>query len=222
MSDQTNHDDEAAEPSRPRPTPNPEGRGYQPEPLDLVAFRKEQAREVLSRRIPARFVNARADNPQVARWAAQFVADPTGARSLLISGPTGTGKTHQCWGAIRAIVEGLATQGRSLDWRATTHPDMNSDLRPKVDGSHHGVLERLMRVDLLMLDDLGAGKSTDWTEDTLYRLIDHRWSNNRPTMFSTNLPPKTLANTVGERIMSRLGDAIKVAITGEDRRWMAA
>lgn len=208
--------------SRRRPTPSPDGAAYRAEPLNIIEFRREQAAQVLAARIPARFADARPDNPLVARWAARYLADPAEAPSLLLSGPTGTGKTWQCWGAIRTVVEGVAAAGKGLDWRATSHPDLNAALRPKVDGSHNSALQLHMEAALLMLDDLGAGKNTDWTEDTLYRLVDHRWSNRLPTIYSTNLVPKALTAAVGERVVSRLGDAVRVTITGEDRRWMAA
>jgi DNA replication protein DnaC len=198
------------------------GDSHEPDRLNLVEFRQDQAAHVLAARIPVRFTNARVDNPQVARWVARFVDEPTAAPPLLLSGPTGTGKTWLCWAAVRAAVEGLAQQGKGLDWRATTHPDLNAMLRPKPDGSHNYALKDHMAAPLLMLDDLGAGKSTDWTEDTLYRLVDHRWSHCLPTIYSTNLAPRNLSGALGERVVSRLGDAVRVAITGEDRRWKAA
>lgn len=206
----------------PRRLPEPSPGGYQPEPLNLIEFRQQQAQATLAARIPARFADARADNPLVARWVARYLSDPSVAPSLVLSGPTGTGKTHACWGAVRAVVEGFAATGRGLKWRATTHPELNAALRPKVDGSHNSVLQLHMSAELLFLDDLGAGKNTDWTEDTLYRLVDHRWSNRLTTIYSTNLPPKLLTAAVGERVVSRLGDAVRVSITGDDRRWKAA
>lgn len=201
--------------------PPPGGGGWRPEPIDPIQFRIEKAREVLSTRIPVRFQNATVEHQQVAGWVRQFLDDPASARSLLLVGRTGTGKTHMAWGAVRTVVEGLAGQGRGLVWRATSHPDMNAALRPRPDGSHHGVLETLMKADLLFLDDLGAGKSTDWTEDTLYRLVDHRWSNRLPTIYSTNHGKDTAPAVLGERVMSRLGEAVRVAVMGDDRRWNA-
>lgn len=195
---------------------------YEPPEFDIVAFRTEQAREVLNRRVPGRFAEAKPDNPDVADWVARYLAAPTEAQSLVLVGPTGTGKTYQCWGALRAVVEGLAATGRGLTWRATTHPDLNAAMRPKSDNSHNGALEMYMEAELLMLDDLGAGKQSEWTGDALYRLVDHRWSNQKTTIYSTNLTPTALTDAVGDRVVSRLADALRVTIKGTDRRWAAA
>jgi DNA replication protein DnaC len=192
---------------------------WEPPPFDPVAFRIDQARDVLARRVPARFADAKADHPEVADWVRRFLTAPSQAPSLMLVGPTGTGKTWQCWGAVRAIVEGMAAEGRGLIWRATSHPDLNAALRPKADNSHSFALEPLVEAELLMLDDVGAGKQSDWTGDALYRLIDHRWAHSKPTIYSTNLTPAALTEMVGDRVVSRLGDAVHVALKGTDRRW---
>lgn len=190
--------------------------------FDMIQFRTGQAHTLLSRIIPTRFAHAKVDHPKVAKWADDYLNDPDGASSLVLVGPTGVGKTHQGWGAVRAIAEGLAATGRGLAWRATTHPDLNAALRPKPDGSHTWALEPYMEAELLLLDDLGAGKQTDWTGDTLYRLVDHRWANRKTTIYSTNLTPNALTDAVGDRVVSRLADAVRVTIKGSDRRWKDA
>ncbi|TDC30083.1 ATP-binding protein [Micromonospora sp. 15K316] len=201
-------------PAGPKP-PTP----IEPEPFDPVAFRVQQAAATLAARIPPRFRLATADHPQVAAWASRFLTDRHDCPSLVLVGPTGTGKTHLCWAAVRQVVEGAAARGEGLTWEATTHPDLNAALRPNPTGSHVGVLERFQRADLVFLDDLGAGKQTEWTGDGLHRLVDYRWSHQLPTIYSANAVGDPLVAAVGDRVASRLGDAMKVALVGVDRRW---
>lgn len=190
--------------------------------VDPVAFRVEQAEATLARVIPARFADAVAEHPQVVQWAGQFIDNPQNTPSLVLAGPTGVGKTHQCWGLVRHIAATLAGAGRGLVWRATTHPDLNDQVRPKPDGSHTWALDKFLSAELLFVDDLGAGKQTEWTGDTLFRLVDHRWAHQLPTVWSTNLTPPQLAETVGDRVVSRLADATHVTLQGRDRRWAGA
>jgi DNA replication protein DnaC len=74
------------------------------------------------------------------------------------------------------------------------------------------------QVDLLVLDDLGGGKTTDWTADTLYRLVDTRWAYQRPIIATTNLTAPDLREAVGARVASRLAAGVQVALKGDDRR----
>lgn len=189
--------------------------------FDVVAFRLEQAQKVLDRVTPALFREAKADHPEVADWVTRFLDAPSQAPSLLLSGPTGVGKTTQCWGAIRACVEGVAATGRGLHWRAVTYPDFNAAMRPNGDQNPEATLTEYMQVDLLLLDDLGVGLHTNWTGDNLYRLVDTRWANRRTTIYSTNRTSKDLAEAVGDRVVSRLADAQRVILKGTDRRWAA-
>lgn len=187
--------------------------------FDLAAWRAEQAEATIARLVPPLFDKAAVDRPEVAEWVDLFLADADMCPSLVLAGPTGTGKTHQTYGAVKAILRGRAQQGRGVALRITNHPDLNDELRPKPNNSHAWALEPYMETELLVLDDLGAGKQTDWTGDSLYRLVDHRWSHKLPTIFTTNLPPKPLQESVGDRIVSRLADARHVAMKGDDRRW---
>jgi DNA replication protein DnaC len=190
--------------------------------VDPVAFRIDQARTVLARRIPERFADAVADHPAVAGWVRRYLADPGDAPSLVLTGPTGVGKTRQCWGLLRSVVEGRARAGYGLRWQITTHPELNDELRPKPNNSHAYALEPYLEAELLVLDDLGAGKQSDWTGDSLHRLVDRRWANRLVTVYSTNLTRKQLTEAVGDRVVSRLADAEHVAIKGSDRRWAGA
>lgn len=96
--------------------------------------------------------------------------------------------------------------------------DLLDLLRPSADPSPAS-LRALRDPHLLLLDDLGAERPTDWTAERIYALIHHRWEHDRPTVVTTNLDPAALRDAVGERVYSRLvHDVLAIRLTGADRR----
>ncbi|MFE3138948.1 ATP-binding protein [Streptomyces scopuliridis] len=182
------------------------------------------ALELADARIPARYRRALADQPQITTWADQIARagrpGPTGpgiaeGPSLLIAGPTGTGKTYQAYGAVRALL----TRGVRLRWEATTSADLHARLRPRASHDGERELQTLSRSPLLLLDDLGAAKTSEWTEELTYRLINHRYEHMLPTLITTNLPTAELRIALGDRVASRLAEMTeRVVLTGPDRR----
>jgi DNA replication protein DnaC len=174
---------------------------------------------------PPRYRRAETTQAAVLQWADDVAADPESAGSLLLTGTTGTGKTYEAYGALRRIA---AAGPRTYEILATTAADMYGRLRPK--GSERGTeaeLARLCRVPLLLLDDLGSAKASEWTEEVTYRLVNDRYNACRPTIYTSNLPAKSdgpdLTSALGERIVSRLSEDTRVvAMTGTDRRRGAA
>ncbi|MFD1274905.1 hypothetical protein ACFQ51_35035 [Streptomyces kaempferi] len=82
---------------------------------------------------------------------------------------------------------------------------------------------RYAHAPLLLVDDLGAAKSSEWTEEINFRLVNHRYENQLPTIFTSNVLPKELADRVGDRVSSRLIEMCdRVVIQGTDRRRQAA
>jgi DNA replication protein DnaC len=189
-----------------------------PPPFDLAATLTENATAALALNLPPMFLNAVPGQPDVRAWVQQFLTDRTTCPSLLLLGPVGTGKTHESIGALRGCVLGSAKNRRPLTWHYTSHPKLNAELRPSPDDSHLAVYDLCEQVDLLVLDDLGAGKATDWTADTLYRLVDTRWAYQRPVIATTNLTAPDLREAVGARVASRLASGVQVALKGDDRR----
>lgn len=186
-------------------------------------------REVGARRwqkVPAHYANARVTNPQVGEWVRAVVARAvqtsgpvmvavsTGP-SLLLLGPTGTGKTYEAYGALRALAE----SGVSCSWSCTTAADMYARLRPRHRVDSEAEFERYLNARVLMIDDLGAAKASEFTEEVNYRLINHRYENEMPTLLTSNVLPRDLAASLGERVASRLTEmATRVVLKGEDRR----
>jgi DNA replication protein DnaC len=179
-------------------------------------------------RIPARYATALATDPDVRAWMAVLVRQATAERrvyvtvtsgpSLLLLGPTGTGKTFQAYGMIR----GLARLGVRAKSRATTAADFYARLRPRHGIDSEAVFEEYAGATLLVIDDLGAMKNSEWIEEINYRLVNHRYERLLPTLFTSNLLPKDLANTLGERVSSRLAEMTeRVTLKGADRRYAA-
>nr|WP_317852434.1 ATP-binding protein [Streptomyces venezuelae] len=207
------------------------------------------ALEAAQLRIPRDYRQAQVEHPAVAEWvhsiagsAVGHAASPliphwgtpgqreiTHGRSLLLWGSTGAGKTHQAYAAIRA----LTAAGCGVRWHATTAADLYGEMRARSGSDPEYLLRRIVRMPLLLLDDLGAAKSSEWTEEITYRLLNWRAQNHLPTIVTSNLPPVRMPGTgsgtpvlrdkVGDRVLSRLsGMCTPVHLDGPDRRFRAA
>ena len=74
-------------------------------------------------------------------------------------------------------------------------------------------------LDLLVLDELGVQAGSQSEQALLFEVIDARLSENRPTIFLSNLKPKMLAPVIGERIVDRIkGKCVAQQFSGESRR----
>jgi DNA replication protein DnaC len=190
---------------------------------------EEHARQVdarLAAVFPAEFADATATDPGVVAWCDEQVASanmagPGGPWALVLVGPTGAGKTWQAYGAIRRVC--LRTR---LAHRAASLPDLLDGLRPGPDD--RVTFDDYARAGLLLVDDLGSHKTTEWAEMTLDRLVNHRWAHRLATIFTTNLmvapdpgeqfPGPTLKSELSARVYSRLAASRVVVLDGDDRR----
>lgn len=188
---------------------------------DPIAWRVENAEQILATAVPAGFRGAdlRRSPAPVRDWAAQHVEQfPYEHPFLLLSGFPGTGKTYVAWALLKAVVRALAATGRGLDWQFVTHPELNDQLRPKPDQSHAYAVDRYLRTQLLVLDDLGAGRISDFTVENTLRIINYRYDQRLPTIYTTNERSGDLLNLLSERVYSRLYSGDELTITGVDRR----
>lgn len=136
-------------------------------------------------------------------------------RSLVLLGPTGRGKTHAAYGAMLE----LAGSGVRCRWLAVDAEDMFSQLMPRPGIDSETVFESFTGAGVLVVDEIGAHKPTEWKEVQLTRLVNHRYKHGRPSLYVTNLLPKQFDELVGERVASRLAEcATEVVVSGPDRR----
>ncbi len=158
---------------------------------------------------------------ELARAVADFAKVPGGGRGLILSGPWGVGKTHLAVGILWAWLDA----GRVGVF--ATVPDLMADLRTAQfsDERGHGsdLLNILRDAELLVLDDLGVEKPSEWVLETLFRLVNGRELENTVTVVTTNAAtPAELGARLDGRILSRLvGMCEWVKLTGTDHRMLA-
>jgi DNA replication protein DnaC len=127
--------------------------------------------------------------------------------NVVLMGPVGVGKTF----AAIATAYGRWLRGESVVY--TSSPEMLDDLRPRNDGDPRTYSE----CDVLVLDDLGRAKSSDWTHERQWSILDRRSSFQRPTIATTNA--RDLDGILDEASVSRLLDgALVLRMNGRDRR----
>ena len=193
----------------------------------LKAKRRQSRR--LGTGIPKRFRGVGFDrqpiadmDPALTREIRQFVRDIGGnldrGRGLWLFGDVGTGKTSLAMLVSKAALEA----GRSV--AIYSMPRLLSDIKEtyedRSERSYMQLFERLVGVDLLHIDDLGAEKRTDWVLEQLYSIINERWQEQRSIIVTTNLiDVDDLREQIGPRTVSRLHEMCDlIPIMGRDRR----
>ena len=134
--------------------------------------------------------------------------------SLLLYGKTGLGKTH-----LSLAVAGKAVESGYGVIYTSAQNLFNKLEKEKFGRSDGNTEETILDCDLLIIDDLGAEFTTQFTVSTLYNIINSRELEGKPTIISTNLTPEQLTSTYSERIASRiLSNFVMLYFDGSDIR----
>ena len=165
--------------------------------------------------IPLRFIEAKyEDIPDNIR--ASFEKMRETRKGLYLYGPVGTGKTHIVWALKKEIDEkceiNLKQSVGGPYCRVYNTTELLHDIRSKF-GKDEGqdLLGDLMSCkDIIFFDDIGAEKITDWVLETFYLIINKRYENMIPTVFTSNLPITELAEKIGDRSASRVMEMCNV------------
>jgi len=158
----------------------------------------------------------------------------TNGTGLLLTGSIGVGKTHLAVGILQSLVSERGATGLFYDYRDLLKQVQNS-YNAQVRETELEVLRPVFDAEVLVLDELGAAKPTDWVWDTVAHILNTRYNDRRTTIITTNyanmaplvsvtgdggrLREETLGDRIGERMRSRLQEmCVVVEMQGQDFR----
>src|SRR5436305_1970209 len=172
------------------------------------------------------------------RFVEEYPVDNTG---LLIIGSIGVGKTHLAVGIIKELILSKGIACLFYDYRELLKQIQNS-YNESVKATELDVLRPVFDTEVLVLDELGAVKPTEWVWDTVSLILNTRYNDNCTTIITTNYPDdpgqdpyanpvsefaraqksmrrETLGDRIGERMRSRLHEMCRIVkIDGQDFR----
>jgi DNA replication protein DnaC len=152
---------------------------------------------------------------------------PVVDKGLFFEGQPGVGKTHLAVAVLKQVVRTTGARGLFYDTR-----DLLRVIRSTYDASIRTteleILRPVMTADLLVLDDLGAEKTSEWVEETMNLIVNTRYNERRVTIFTSNyedIPddtePNSLVFRIGHRMRSRLHEMCDFEVLdGGDYRQM--
>jgi DNA replication protein DnaC len=152
-------------------------------------------------------------------------AFPAGSQGLLLEGQPGVGKTHVAVAALKQVIQTTGARGLFYDTRDLLRV-IRSTYDPSIRTTELEILRPVMTADLLVLDDLGAEKTSEWVEETMNLIVNTRYNEKRLTIFTSNyqdIPDETEPNSllfrIGYRMRSRLHEMCEfVQMDGADYR----
>ena len=179
----------------------------------------------------AHFITDTAERAQrlnhVKQFAEAVVAGESDGRWLLMIGPTGVGKSHLAAASVRAAIAGK----RSAVFASAmlVMQVVKESYRVGSDTSERAAVAKWVEPDLLVIDELGVQRGTDFERTMMTELLNRRYEQLKSTVLISNLPLEapagraSLSELLGDRVISRMREVADVLVfTGEDYRRGAA
>lgn len=196
--------------------------------------------------IPRRYLNCKLDNFEIhndshkdaLKISKQFIKNyPAQDVGLLFIGPCGVGKTHLATAIIQELILKKGAPCIFYDFRELIR-EIQSTFGPDAVLTESDVLSPVFQKDIIVLDELGAKRTTAWVEETVFYIVNYRYNHKKMTLFTTNYPDtedeedsreafykkggENLIDRIGVRLRSRIYEMCKVIeMWGDDYRKMA-
>src|SRR5947209_2023107 len=129
---------------------------------------------------------------------------------LLLTGPTGTGKTHLAVAALRSLIS-RGHEAIFFDYQNLLER-IRSGYSETLGTSNREAYRIALETEILLLDDLGAHRVTDWVEDTVTAIVTHRYNHRKPLIATTNLVDPDVSSTLIEKSALPGGHTFKITL----------
>ena len=150
-------------------------------------------------------------------------------KGLLVIGSTGCGKTHLAVAIANAIIrdadisdEDAEKAGRLGITQYTANPVKFTNVVTLLqtvkasfsrnDISSEEIIRPFQTTGVLILDDLGAEKTSEWTQERIYEIVEYRNNHKKPMIITSNLKPADLQTWLGDRTYDRVRETCKLVI----------
>ncbi len=158
---------------------------------------------------------------RVEEYLGRWEENKEDGRGLYLCGAVGTGKTHLAVAVLNELI-----RRKRVPSLFVTVPELLDNLREAYNKPGRDLdewMDAVQNADFLVLDDLGSERVTDWVRERIFVIVNHRYREALPTVFTSNAGPKDLAQQLGERTASRIIAMCEwIALEGEDYRETAA
>ncbi|CAA9451050.1 MAG: Helicase loader DnaI [uncultured Rubrobacteraceae bacterium] len=142
-------------------------------------------------------------------------------KGLYFCGGVGTGKTHLAVAVMNELI-----RKKRIPSLFVTVPELLDNLRETYNKPGRNLdewMDVVQNAEFLVLDDLGSERTTEWVRERIFVIVNHRYREALPTVFTSNIGPKDLAEQLGERTASRIIAMCDwIALEGDDYRETAA
>lgn len=190
--------------------------------------------------IPKRYENCSFQNFEIhdpthrhaLKISQKFVKDfPAQEIGLLFQGPCGVGKTHLAVAIIHELIQKKSVPCYFCDFRELIR-NIQKTYTPESALTETDVLDPIFKTEVVVLDELGAKRTSAWVEETVFYIINHRYNNNKLTVFTSNYidsgeeedtreafykkEEDSLVDRIGVRLRSRIYEMCRIINVGGD------
>jgi len=204
-------------------------------------FLQERSNRLLTRaKIPKRYQHCSLANFEIPQYDEEFESKLHGAKTaakmfvddfplvdlgIIFLGPCGVGKTHLAAAIIKELMEKKGVICLFYDYRDLLR-EIQDSFNPVSQTSQIAVLQPVLEAEVLIVDELGSRRSTDWIQDTMTHILNSRYNDKKINIITTNFlenPTEkseiSLEERIGSRLLSKLHEmCLFIEMMGKDYR----